>query len=66
VKTIDETLKKRPDSLDAAMKSKLDDVKANLSLLVNDGSRGFHNFYFMMEITGNAKADLKKIKAAIK
>jgi predicted CXXCH cytochrome family protein len=66
VKAIDEALKKKPDLLNAALKSKLDDVKANLSLLEKDGSRGFHNFVFMMEITDNAAADLKKIKSAIK
>jgi predicted CXXCH cytochrome family protein len=66
VKTIDEALKKKPDLLNATLKSKLDDVKANLSLLEKDGSRGFHNFVFMMEITDNAAAGLKKIKAAIK
>jgi predicted CXXCH cytochrome family protein len=66
VKSIDEALRKKPDILDAVLKSKLDDVKANLSLLEKDGSRGFHNFVFMMEITDNAAADLKKIKAAIK
>jgi predicted CXXCH cytochrome family protein len=66
VKAIDEALKKKHDLLDAALKSKLDDVKANLSLLQKDGSRGFHNWVFTSEITDNAAADLKKIKAAIK
>lgn len=66
VKAIDEALMKKPGRLNAALKAKLDDVKANLSLLEKDGSRGFHNFVFMLEITGNASDDLKKIKAAIK
>jgi len=66
IKAIDEALKKKPDLLNAALKSKLDDVKFNLSLMEKDGSRGFHNLVFMMEITGNAADDLKKIKAAIK
>jgi predicted CXXCH cytochrome family protein len=65
-KAIDEALKKNPDLLNAALQSKFNDVKANLSLLEKDGSRGFHNFVFMMEITDNAARDLKKIKAAIK
>jgi predicted CXXCH cytochrome family protein len=65
VKAIDEALKKKPELLNETLKSKLDDVKANLSLLEKDGSRGFHNFPFMLEITGNATDDLKKIKAAI-
>jgi predicted CXXCH cytochrome family protein len=66
IKTINEALKRKPALLDAALKSKLDDVKANLSLLEKDGSHGFHNFVFMMEITDNASKDLKKIKAAVK
>jgi predicted CXXCH cytochrome family protein len=66
VKAIDEALKKKPNLLDATLRSKLDDVKANLSLLEKDGSRGFHNFVFMMEITDNASKDLKQIKAAAK
>jgi len=66
VNAIDEALKKNPGRLNAALKLRFDDVKANLSLLEKDGSRGFHNFVFMMEITGNASDDLKKIKAAIK
>jgi hypothetical protein len=66
VKAMDEALKKKPDLLNANLQSKLNDVKANLSLLEKDGSRGFHNFPFMLEITGNAADDLKKIKAAIK
>jgi predicted CXXCH cytochrome family protein len=66
VKAIDEALKKKPDLLNAALKSKLDDVKANLSLLERDGSRGFHNFVFMLEITDNAGKDIKQIKAALK
>jgi hypothetical protein len=66
VKAIDEALMIRPGRLNATLKAKLDDVKANLSLLEKDGSRGFHNFVFMLEIAGNASDDLKKIKAAIK
>jgi len=66
VKGIDEALKKKPNLLNTELKSKLDDVKANLSLLEKDGSRGFHNFVFMLEITANAANDLKEIKAAIK
>jgi len=66
VKGIDEALKKKPDLLNTELKSKLDDVKANLALLQRDGSRGFHNFVFMLEITANASNDLKEIKAAMK
>jgi hypothetical protein len=66
LKAIDEALKKKPDLLNGTLKTKLDDVKANLTLLEKDGSRGFHNFPFMLEITGNAADDLKAIKAAVK
>lgn len=66
VKTIDAALKRTPGLLDASLKSKFDDVKANLSILEKDGSRGFHNFVFSLEITSQAAGDLKEIKAAIK
>jgi hypothetical protein len=66
VKTIDEALKKAPGVLSPALKSKFDDVKFNLAILEKDGSRGFHNFVFMLEITSMAATDLKEIKAAIK
>jgi predicted CXXCH cytochrome family protein len=66
VKTIDEALKKTPGVLNPTLKSKFDDVKSNLALMEKDGSRGFHNFVFMLEITSLAATDLKEIKAAIK
>jgi hypothetical protein len=66
VKTIESALKNKPSVLDASQKSRFDDVKANLSILEMDGSRGFHNFVFSLEITSLAAGDLKEIKAAIK
>jgi hypothetical protein len=66
VKTIEAALKKKPGLLSPSLKSKYDDVTANLSILEKDGSRGFHNFVFSLEITSLAADDLKKIKAAIK
>ncbi|HTY63196.1 MAG TPA: cytochrome c3 family protein [Acidobacteriota bacterium] len=66
VKSIDAALKQAPGLLDASLKSKFDNVKANLSILQGDGSRGFHNFVMSLEITGLASGDLKEIKAAIK
>jgi hypothetical protein len=51
--------------LNASLKSKLEDVKANLALMENDRSRGFHNFVFSLEIAALAKDSLKEIKAAI-
>jgi hypothetical protein len=66
VKTIEAALQKTPSLLNASLKSKFDDAKANLLILETDGSRGFHNFVFSLEITSLAAADLKEIKAAIK
>jgi len=63
---IEAALEKTPDLLDAALKSRLEDVKANLSLLEKDGSRGFHNFVFFLEISSLASRNLKEIKAALK
>ena len=65
VKTIEAALKKNPGLLNASLKSKFEDVKANLAILEKDGSRGFHNFVFSLEITSMASADLKEIKAAL-
>ncbi len=66
VKAVEAALKKNPGLLDEALKKKFDDVKFNLALLERDGSRGFHNFVFSLEITGLASDALKEIKAAIK
>jgi predicted CXXCH cytochrome family protein len=66
VKAIEAALAKKPNLLKPALKAKFDDVKANLSILEKDGSRGFHNFVFSLEITSLAASDLKEIKAAIK
>jgi hypothetical protein len=66
IKIIDEKLKANPDLLNAELKSKYDDVKNNLSILDKDGSRGFHNFVFSLEITSLASDALKEIKAAVK
>jgi predicted CXXCH cytochrome family protein len=66
VKNIEARIGKKPHLLNASLKSKFEDVKANLSLLEKDGSRGFHNFVFSLEIASQAAAGLKEIKAAIK
>ncbi len=66
VKTVEAALKKTPSLLNASLMSKFEDVKANLSILEKDRSRGFHNFVFSLEITSMAASDLKEIKAAIK
>jgi predicted CXXCH cytochrome family protein len=66
IKAIEEKLKTKPDLLSADLKSKFDDVKANLSILEKDGSRGFHNFVFSLEVTSLAADALKEIKASVK
>jgi hypothetical protein len=66
IKSIDADLKNDPGRLDARAKGLLADVKANLAILQNDGSNGFHNFVFSLEITSMAAQDLKEIRAALK
>jgi hypothetical protein len=66
VKTIEAALQKKPGRLNASLKAKLEDVKFNLALMEKDGSRGFHNFVFSLEIAAQAKSSLKEIKAALK
>lgn len=66
VKMIAGALAKNPKALKVPMQAKFEDVKANLAILEKDGSTGFHNFVFMLEITSMASKDLKAIKAAIK
>jgi predicted CXXCH cytochrome family protein len=66
VKEVEAALEKNPNALSPPLKSKFVDVKANLSLMEKDGSRGFHNFVLSLEIASQAAANLKEIKAAIK
>jgi predicted CXXCH cytochrome family protein len=65
LKTVEIALKKNPDLLNAEMKAKLDDIKANLSIIIEDGSGGVHNLDYALEIMALAKRDLKKIEKAI-
>jgi predicted CXXCH cytochrome family protein len=65
-KAIEAALNKTPNRLNASLKSKFDNVKANLALMEKDGSRGFHNFVLSLEIASLAAGDLKEIKAALK
>jgi hypothetical protein len=66
VKIIEAAIKKSPGLFNASLISKFEDVKANLSILEKDGSRGFHNFVFSLEITSLAASDLKELKAVMK
>ena len=65
MKEVDEALKKNPDRLGEEMKKKLQDTKANLSIIELDGSGGVHNLDYALEIMALAKRDLAKIKAAL-
>lgn len=65
LKFVEEKLKKNPDILNKKLKSKLEDVKANLSTILNDGSNGVHNLDYALEIMSQAKRQLKKIKKDI-
>jgi hypothetical protein len=66
MKAVEAALKKNPELLNASLRSKFEDVKANLSLLEKDRSRGFHNFVFSLEVTALAADSLKEIKAAMR
>ena len=65
LKTVEAALKKKPKLLNAELKAKLDDIKSNLSIIIEDGSGGVHNLDYALEIMALAKRDLKKIKKAI-
>ena len=66
LKTVSTALKAKPDVLDEKLKAKLNDVRANLFILVRDGSRGAHNPDFASEIMSLAAKNLAEIKAAVK
>jgi predicted CXXCH cytochrome family protein len=66
LKAVEDKLKKKPKRLNAEMKAKLDDLKANLSIIIEDGSGGVHNLDYALEIMSLAKRDLKKIKKAMR
>ena len=63
---INAALKEKPNLLNDALKTKLSNVGANLSMLAHDSSRGAHNVDFASEIMSSAAKDLLEIKSAIK
>ena len=65
LKTVEMALEKNPGLLDAELMAKLDDIKANLSIIVKDGSGGVHNLDYALEIMALAKRHLVEIKKAI-
>ena len=62
---VEEKLKADPNILNEELKSKLEDVKSNLSIIMNDGSNGVHNLDYALEIMYLAKKDLKEIIKSI-
>lgn|GEM_PF-853361 len=66
LKAIETALKQNPDILNAELKAKLNDVKANIAIIISDRSEGAHNLDFALEIMSLAAADLKEIQAAMK
>jgi predicted CXXCH cytochrome family protein len=65
LKIVETALEKNPDLLNAELKAKLDDIKANLSIIINDGSNGVHNLDYALEIMALAKKNLAEIKKAV-
>ena len=65
LKMVEEKLQANPDILNAELKAKLDDIKGNLSIIINDGSNGVHNLDYALEIMSLAKRQLKDIKKVI-
>ncbi|MBN1832563.1 MAG: hypothetical protein JW896_10675 [Deltaproteobacteria bacterium] len=65
LKTVEAALKKDPNLLNRELKAKLDDIRANLSIIVKDGSNGVHNLDYALEIMALAKRHLAEIKKAI-
>ena len=65
LKTIEIALEKNPDLLNAEFKARLDDIKGNLSIIINDGSDGVHNLDYALEIMALARRHLAEIKKAI-
>jgi len=66
LKTVSTALKEKPDIPSAELKTKFNDVRGNLSILVRDGSRSAHNHDYALEIMKLAGKDLSEIKAALK
>jgi predicted CXXCH cytochrome family protein len=65
LKIVEIALEKNPDLLNAELKARLDDIKANLSIIINDGSGGVHNLDYALEIMALAKKNLAEMKKAI-
>ena len=65
LKIVEQKLKENPDILSTELKAKLEDTRANLSIIINDGSNGVHNLDYALEIMYQAKRNLKEINKTI-
>ena len=65
LQAITAALGKNPELLNAELKTKLDETKFNLSMIIEDGSEGFHNLPLSLEIFYYARKNLAQIKEAI-
>ena len=65
LKFLEEKLSENPNIINAELKTKLKDIRDNLSIIVNDGSNGVHNLDYALEIMYLAKKHIKEIKKAI-
>jgi predicted CXXCH cytochrome family protein len=66
LKTISAAMKEKPDVFATELKTKVNSVRGDLSLLTRDGSRGAHNFEYFKKVMDQAGNDLDAAKAAMK
>lgn len=66
IKTISASLKEKPSLLNAELKTRFENAKANLAILERDRSHAAHNFDYALEIMALAARDLRDVKAAMK
>lgn len=62
---VDTLLKAEPEALNASSKSKLEDIRFNLSILTRDGSRSAHNPDFALEIMSLASKTFEEIQKEV-
>jgi predicted CXXCH cytochrome family protein len=66
VEGLSAALKEKPGVLNDVLESKWNDVRANLSLLEKDGSRGAHNPDFAIEVMDAAARQLDEVSASVR
>jgi predicted CXXCH cytochrome family protein len=65
LKEVNALVKQNPDRMTDALRTKLDGINGNISIVTRDGSRGAHNLDYALEIMALASDELDEIKAAI-